>query len=247
MARPGLPGLPLFCRYTAEGEVQPAATAERDSLDDVTPSFVPEDGRTKALQERNVCLVCYRPRLSCSQAPVTRLSLTVMLPVQLGAPDELWLGDEPVQWLAHPPARWNHSRTCTEQPAPLFVRVQDTFAAIFPLTVSDVGRSEAVSIRAHDRLVRIEFVNYAGAPRQFSVDELLRMQNGFAALFEDAEGRDFAAWRQIALLDAEDRLQEDLRYVRCHCGQTELALAYSLASEHVLYSAIDGSAVSDKF
>ena len=247
MARDGLPGLPLFCRYTAEGEASEMAPATGTGLDDVTPPVVPEDGRSRTLQERNVCLVCYRPRLSCTQAPVTRLALTLVLPVRLGKPDELWLGDEPVQWLEHPPERWSHSRTCAAQPATVFVRVQDTFAAIFPLTVSDAGRSEAVSIRAHDQSICIELINYAGAPRQFSLDELLRMQNGFAAVFEDAEGREFEAWRGAALLEAEDSLQEDLRTVRCHCGQTELALAYSLAGEQLLYAAIDGSAVSEKF
>jgi hypothetical protein len=238
-------GQSLFCRFLAGGRVAaPPVPAGR--LTD-TAEVIPDQGRAQALQVLNFCVVAYHPKWALAGTPTDRLALTFLFSLHGGTPDEVWLGGEPVAWLGREGVAWRQEETSAPVPQPVYLRVEETFVALFPLTVTDLGRPAAVTVRVADRFLLIELINYAAAARQFSAEDLPFVQNGFAALIEDAQGRDFAGWRRAVRLHISDELHGDMRNVRCRCGQTELAMAYHPATEHLLYAAVDGSVVTDKF
>jgi len=99
-------------------------------------------------------------------------------------------------------------------------------------------------VRAEQRGVYlvVEYVNYEGEERIFTQPELLPIRNGFAAIVEEAQGRDFAAWRrQLSGLQTREEWSPntEVRSVEFTYGETQLKLQFSPATEFVQYATVN--------
>ncbi|SDS22721.1 hypothetical protein SAMN05444162_1004 [Paenibacillaceae bacterium GAS479] len=210
---------------------------------DLSMNILNDEGRKIALQHENTAVVVYKPK-AFLQSGIHRLAL--QLYVTLGddgaAPDEIFLGEQPVA------GEWGESAA----PCSIYVKDGPVYIAIHPLRISNLGRKMGVSITRQGGFLAVSLINYEGPARNFGAEELLAVCNGFAVEIGSGEkDGDFASFRErCALSSVSDSLSSSVhsryrisRTVKFNRGGLELALEYSPFSEGVRYMSVNGKSM----
>lgn len=222
----------LFTRYVSGHKIPGEDNYYPDLKKNSTMDLLHEEGRRHCLQSDNLAVVAYWPKRRLDKAPTNKLALNLLLPCHFSRPDEVWLGETKV----------GDKTVELAEPQALFVREGATFVAVLPLTVDDLGRKCAVRAEQRGVYLVVEYVNYEGEERIFTQPELLPIRNGFAAIVEEAQGRDFAAWRrQLSGLQTREEWSPntEVRSVEFTYGETQLKLQFSPATEFVQYATVN--------
>ncbi len=165
-------------------------------------------------------------------ATLHRLGLHVSIPAHYSEPRALFIGDRRID-------EWQGE---SAEAAPVFVDLGRMYLALYPLAMTDCGRQAVIRIESHGDYRSIVFLNYEGAPREFTAEELRETLNGCVVhLSGPAESGDFAAFRKgfgITLL--EDWLLANNRRTRLIFRGHELLHNWSIGSDTVRSATIDG-------
>lgn len=203
-----------------------------------------DQGRTLCFQKDNTALVLYKPKtLFCTN--VTSMKLSVVIPVQFGLPEEIWLGSR----------RLTESQGESYEPCSVYIKDGPVYLAFHPCILTDHGRTSAVKVQVQNDYLLLSFYNYEGPERDFTEKECLLTGNGFAAEVHSQEDySDFAAFRESAenftLTDTTQQSihsrQTVIRHTKFQNAHCSLECEYSPVSEGIKYISIDGQVPENK-
>ena len=199
-----------------------------------------DEGRKFAIQSGNTAAVLYRPKLYCAR-DVGSLKLSVVLPSHYGAPDEVWLGGEPVFFQGEGNSVLAESVTPTD----VVIRDGPVYLGLRPGSLTDHGRAVAVRVEMLNRYLLVSFYNYEGPRRGFTTEELYATCNGVAVeVRSEEEGDGVEGLRSLMLgADLDDRTDGPLRHFRYARREVSLECAYCPATEVVRHASVNGHPV----
>ena len=95
-----------------------------------------------------------------------RVRQSVIIPAHFFEAEECWLGDRRVKDFTAE----------SETAQPVFVHLGRAYLALYPLALTDHGRSAAVRLEKVNRYQVVSSVNYEGDEKAFTADELARIK-----------------------------------------------------------------------
>jgi len=130
----------------------------------------------------------------------------------------------------------------SEQPEPVFLDLGRMYMGLFPLAMTDHGRTDRVRLEAAGGYRVVSFLNYEGGPREFEAEELRRTFSGFFAHVSGPEEcGSFAEFRRNWGLDlVEDWWMANNRRTRVVFRGVELLLNWSTPTDTVRSATING-------
>lgn len=179
---------------------------------------MPTHGNLHVLQDRGTALVLARPDLNLADKPVTRLKLSMILPIHFGKLESLEIRDGLI----------------LGQDGPIRF-------AIRPLNHGFWGGSESLRFEISDNYQLISLLNYEGPERTFTRDELGRTLNGFLFSIASGDAESAEAFEsRMRSAKLVDFWHFSTRTTRCQLGDTRLEINYGLESDFVRFAAING-------
>jgi hypothetical protein len=197
---------------------------------EITTSMLGESGRVRTVQKKNTVLVAYQSK-SQFIGDYHGLRLTIIVPTIYRQIQQVLFEGKPVQLPFRSPV------------AGVVALHDDHFYCGFqPLTITDLGRSEAVRIEEANGFLSIHFINYQGSDRSFTRRDLLEISNGFVA--EVGGPEDYGSFdnfdRTYRQGKITDEVISDQRLISYQRPGVSLALAHSLPSDGLKYATVDG-------
>jgi hypothetical protein len=221
----------IYCRYAVD-DFGPGLpwTDPRNPGVEATRSLFGESGRMHAVQKDGAVLVPYQAKGEFV-GEFTGLRLTIVVPTIYRTIRRILFGNERV----HLPFESNATGA-------VWLEDDFLFACFRPLTVTDHGRPFALRIEEREHYLSVQFINYEGAPRQFSRNDLLHTRNGFVAeIGSPQDSRSFHDFQQkLSEVQITDEVLADQRVVSYRRQNVQLALSYSLTNDRLKYALIDG-------
>ncbi len=196
-------------------------------------SYLYEEGRTFALQDRNRALVLYAPK-GVGHHGVARFRVDVIF--SYDAPfDELWLDGRPAGPLPQTlPAGGR-----------IVFRDGHVLGVLRPLAPHPSAGVQPVTVRREANCLVVSIANYDGPARDWPRDELRGWRNGFyCELWTTAEFPTLAALdAQAAAITVHDTLPAGGRHrvTRVHSGHTTLELAVNPWAEEIEHATVNGA------
>ncbi|MDF2927127.1 MAG: hypothetical protein K0R57_6041 [Paenibacillaceae bacterium] len=208
-----------------------------------SPYLFWDQGRKLGVHHERAAMMVYKPRMY-ARKQASSLRLMLVMPLENGEPEEIWLGDRRVEEMT------GESREL----CPVYLKDGHTYLAFFPLVPVNHGRQRAVRVeRANDYLL-LSFYNYEGAPRSFGKKEFALTGNGFVCeIGSRAEYGSFEAFRGIV---GQNRIYDEY-LSNTHMRDTtvrksvytrqgvELACEYSPVSEGIRYMTANGRVIGE--
>lgn len=196
-------------------------------------SFLYEEGRTFALQDRNRALVLYSPK-GVGHRDVARFRVEVIFSHDTPL-DELWLDGRPAGAL--PRMLPAGSR--------IVFRDARTFGVLRPLAPHPSAGAQPITIRTAGGCLIVSTANYDGPARDWPRDELRGWQNGF--YFELWTADDFPTMAALDAHAAAITITDVLapggrqRLARVRSGVEVLELAVNPWSEEIEHATVNGA------
>ncbi|MHC4201184.1 MAG: hypothetical protein ACYSU0_14425 [Planctomycetota bacterium] len=240
----------VHCRYVLN-EDQPGVTWQDPKQKDYAKGQVAfnDGGRMVALQHEKTAMVLYRPRVIVGHSPTSLKAMVIIPNADFGEGacrgDETYLGD----------ARVEDFHGESEEPAPAFVRLGETYMAFIPLINNSevsLSRRAAVRVRPEGKGLGISFYNYEaseGDPIQLNPRQYTLVGNGFVCeMGSGGEDGSFEAFRRrFASVTVRDFYRRTIhsrgaytRHVRYSRRGLTLEMEYNPATEGIRYQAING-------
>ncbi len=176
-----------------------------------------EDGHLHDLQHENTVVHLTQPQWYFRQAESLKQSALVPLYAEV---EEVYAGGQQIAEFPYQSA----------QAETVFVRDSGVAIGLRPLEVTNLGREVCTRVeKANDHLI-ISWYNYQGPRREFSFDELIRMQNGLVVQVADCPDEESFRQFQQRLESAQlaDEIVGDQRQVAFGDGQVSLEGSLSL-------------------
>jgi len=207
----------------------------------------PDMGRAFALQHEKTAMVLYHPRVHVARQTTSMKCMVSILNEDFGRGgcrgDEIYIGDRPVRGF----------RGESVEPAPVFVRLGESYMALVPLILNNrrvpLARKVAVRIRPEGKTLGISFYNYEGEPLDLDRRQCSVTGNGFVCeMGSKSEDGAFAAFRKrFEAVEVKDTHGGGLNTRGARRRVTvfrrpglELAMEYNQASEGIRYATING-------
>jgi hypothetical protein len=163
---------------------------------------------------------------------ISKLAQVIIIPQHFFELEECRIGDEKV----------------TEFPAesvdatPVFLNLGRAYAVFYPLTLTKLARKAAVRIEKVNRYLTISFINYEGEEKDFSIEDLHEVFNGFSCDLKDAEEAgsfdEFCkSWDKGQI---EDWWFSNCRRTRIRKNNTELAISWITPTNRLKFVTING-------
>jgi hypothetical protein len=223
----------LFLRYLHHDEL-PGQPVTLPNCATGEAGLVADRALTRTLQHDDLAL--YVTRADSHNVPLpasfTRLRLATILPAHYHDAAAVWLGDREVRdWTA----------ACAA-PCPVFLDFGQLYLALYPLAMTNHGRSAAVRLEQIGHYRMVSFYNYEGPAREFDAATLRETFNGAVVQVSGpAESGSFAQFRANFRLDlVEDWWFAGNRRTRVICRGHELLHNWSAHSDTVRSATIDG-------
>ncbi len=207
----------LFSRYLLNDE-----TNENQAFMD--------QGRKIAFGDKNKAVVLYKPK-STSIKPekteelfealaknyrsqeitgnlgVTSAKLSVLLPLHNQNVDRIILGNEEVK----------NNAAKSKKAESIYIKDSDVYIAIHPLSITDLGRENAIEIKVRDSLLEIDIINYQGKSRDFSRREFILCRNGY--LISVSSSDEIASFEEFVEKEKKTEIHDEY-FVSVHSRMT---------------------------
>jgi hypothetical protein len=212
----------VFPRYLVNDEAPGMELPSDSGLSQGEHDCLADHGRYHTIQKGRTAMVLVAPHLKLAETPVTSLRFCLVLCEHLSRVEKLWAADGHV-WM---------------QDGPLYL-------ALRALGATDWGRKEALRIERVNRYRVVSLINYEGAPRTFSREELGRTVNGFVVTVGTTSDGSFDAFRaQVLKARVLDYYSMGARTVRYRSGDLEMGINYGTESDGIRFMQINGQCVS---
>ncbi len=237
----------VHCRYILN-EDKPGVTwqdpaQKKHSKEQVSFS---DGGRMVALQHEKTAMVLYRPRVIVNHKPTSLKTMIIIPNADFGngacRGDEIYLGQKKVA----------DFRGESDEPAPVFVRLGETYMAFIPLqnhSEVKLTRKAAVRVRPEGKSLGISFYDYEGDPIELNPRQCTLIGSGFVCeMGSKAADRSFEAFRKrFAKVTVRDIYRRTVHsrgaYTRqVHYSRADLALEmeYNPTTEGIRYQTVNG-------
>jgi hypothetical protein len=207
----------------------------------------PDMGRAFALQHEKTAMVLYHPRVHVARKVTSMKCMVCILNEDFGRGgcrgDEIYIGDVPVR----------DFRGASAEPAPVFVRLGESYMALVPLILNDravpLVRKAALRVRLEGKTLGVSFYNYEGEALDLDRRQCSVIGNGFVCeMGSKSEDGTFAAFRRrFDAVEIRDSHGGGLNTRGARRRVTvfrrpglELAMEYNQASEGIRYATING-------
>ncbi|MHB9132854.1 MAG: hypothetical protein ACYDBB_17435 [Armatimonadota bacterium] len=225
----------LHARYLYNDEV-PGTLAHLENCAPGEKGLLYERSLARTLQHDNIALVVSRGQNHSvpAPAPFHRLRQTVILPAHYHDIEDAYIGETRVDDFTGAAADYQ----------PVFLNLGRMYLALFPLAMTDHGRTDLIRLEKVGNYRMISFFNYEGPAREFDAATLQETFNGFIAQVSGPEeAGSFDAFRANWSLDlVEDYWLANNRRTRVVFHGTELLLNWSALSDTVRAETINGQA-----
>lgn len=197
-----------------------------------------DEGRKTGIQDKNSVMMLYKPK-AIHRFNVSSLKLSILIPVNYGMVDEVWVGDQRLM-----------GRYCeSEEPCSVYIKDHQVYMAFHPLILTNYGRKAAVKVEHTEDYLMISFYNYEGEARDFCARGFLLTGNGFVAeVRSKAESGSFQSFMDsFKNMVITDKLQVSVHsrqtFIRNTCYERpglKLACEYSPVSEGIKHMSVNG-------
>jgi len=237
----------VHCRYILN-EDKPGVTWQQPAQKKYAKEQVSfaDGGRMVALQHRKTAMVLYRPRVLVNHKPTSLKTMIVIPNKDFGAGkprgDEIYVGDRKVE----------NFRGESPEPAPVFVRLGQTYMAFLPLinhSEVKLSRKAAVRVRPEGKALGISFYDYEGEALELNPRQCTLVGNGFVCeMGSKSEDGGFAAFRKCfdkasvrdiyrRTVHSRGAYTRQVRYIR---PGLSLEMEYNPTTEGIRYQTING-------
>ena len=223
----------LFSRYLHNEEL-PGLPVQEDNCAPGEAGLVQDRALTRTIQHDNAALLVTRGDAHGVPLPAefTRLRLAMMLPAHYHEPEEVYLGTQRVEDFT----------AASADPCPVFVDLGRMYLALYPLAMTNHGRSDLIRLESVGNYRMISFFNYEGPARSFTAEELQGTFNGYVVQVSGPEeSGSFTKFREGWRLDlVEDWWLANNRRTRVIVKGTELLSHWSTPTDTMRSVTING-------
>jgi hypothetical protein len=223
----------LFSRYLYNDEA-PGEMVYQENCAPGEHGLLQDRSLTHTLQHDDMALVVSRGHNHNFPlpAPLHCLRQTVILPAHYHDMEEAYIGE----------ARVEDFTGASSEYQPVFLNLGRMYLALFPLAMTDHGRTDLLRLEQRGDYRIVSFFNYQGPAREFDEATLKETFNGFFAHVSGPEqAGSFADFRAGWALDlVEDIWSCNNRRTRVVFRGTELLLNWSALADTVRSETING-------
>ncbi|HEY3418794.1 MAG TPA: hypothetical protein VGM23_18115 [Armatimonadota bacterium] len=223
----------LFARLLYNDEI-PGIATQPENCAPGEQGLVYDRALARTLQLDDTALYLSRAHEHNITVPITlqRIRQAIILPAHYHDVETAYIGTERVENFT--------GSSATAQP--VFLDLGRMYVALYPLTLTNHGRTDLIRLETLGDYRMISFFNYEGEPREFNAETLQSTFNGFIVQVSGpAECGSFDQFRAAWKLDlVEDWWMANNRHARVVVRGNELLLNWSTPSDTMRSETING-------